>query len=105
LYEICSAMERVVQMNIEGVMAGPSVMRCLTDVIRASVNFESYNVDCCCSEHQQYWLNHALAMYLRVRIHHFVKVRNRELKQLAEKQKEKKDRPKPSRKTKKVKHL
>ena len=105
LYEICSAMERVVQMNIEGVMAGPSVMRCLTDVIRASVNLESYNVDCCCSEHQQYWLNHAVAMYLRVRIHHFVKVRNRELKQLAEKQKEKKHRPKPSRKTKKVKHL
>jgi len=99
LFDICCAMERVVQMNIEGVMSGPKVMRSLIDVVRQTVNVDSYHVDVCCDEHQKYWINNAIVLFLRVRIHHFVRVRNRELKQLADKKKH--SRPKPSRKAKK----
>ena len=107
LYELCCAIERVVQTNMEGVMAGPGVMGSLKDIFMQSVDRESYEINCCCKVHQTYWLNAAVTLFLRVRIHHFVKVRNRELKQLAAKQKEKHAHAavsKPSRKLKKVKH-
>ena len=58
--------------------------------------------------HRTSWLNAALRLFLRVRIHHFVRVRNRELKMLAEKKKAKSAElkaVKPNRKSKKVKHL
>jgi len=105
LFDLCCGMERAVQMNIEGVMGGPRVMRCLKAIICQTVNVHSYHIDVSCDEHQQYWLNAAITLFLRVRIHHFVKIRNRELKQLADKKKTAQmTASKPSRKLKKVKH-
>ena len=80
-------MERVVHMNTERVMAGPYVMRTLTDIVFETINVRSYYIDVCCDKHQQYWLNTAITLFLRVRIRHFVKIRNRELKQLQDKKK------------------
>jgi len=106
VFDLCCAIERVVQMNIEGVMAGPYVMRTLKDIIFETVNVHSYQIDVCCKEHQQYWLNLAITLFLRVRIHHFVKIRNRELKQLQDKKKVvQQTTRKPSQKLKKVKNL
>jgi len=73
-------------MNTEGIMAGPYVMRTLKDIIFETVNVHSYQIDVCCEEHQQYWLNSAIiTVFLRLCIHHFVKICNRELKQLQDK--------------------
>jgi len=106
LFDLCCGMERAVQMNIERVMAGPRVMRCLKDIINETVDVRSYQIDVCCDKHRQYWLNTAVTLFLRVRIHHFVKIRNRELKDLADKKKAAKATvSKPSRKLKKVKHV
>ena len=81
-------------------------MRTLKDIIFETVNIHSYQIDVCCKEHQQYWLNLAITLFLRVRIHQFVKIRNRELKQLQDKKKVvQQTTRKPSQKLKKVKNL
>ena len=111
--DLCSSIERVFQMNMEGLMAESHVMARLKQIIRSSIQTDSYKIDACCTEHQVYWINTAITIFLRVRINHFVRIRNREIKELAEKKKEKRalvnklgqNSSKPSRKTKKVKHL
>jgi hypothetical protein len=112
LFDLCCALERIVQVNIESTMAGPNVMGSLKDVIGCSVTVDSYPIDDCCSNHKTWWLNMAVTVFLRVRIHHFVRIRNRELKDLAEARKIKKQKheaeataSKGSRKAKKVMHL
>ena len=68
-------------------MSNERVMQKLHDLCLGSVFIESYTIESACSEHQLLWINRALTLFLRVRIHHFVKIRNQELKQLADKQK------------------
>lgn len=107
VFDFCCAIERVIQVNIEGVIARPRVMGCLYDLVLQTVDCSSYSIDTCCAKCM--WVRKAIRLYLRVQIHHFVRIRNTELKQLAEKKKETKVNKlravKPSRKTKKVKHL
>jgi len=112
LYDLWCVIERIVQMNMEGIMAGPRVMGCLKDMVQESVTVDSYYIDVSCDNHQSHWLNKAITIYLRVRIHHFVRVRNREPKELAEKRKSDAAKlklttrnQKRNRKAKKVKHL
>jgi len=109
VFDFCCAIERVVQINIEGVIAGLRVMGCLYDIVLQTIDCNSYSIDTCCTEHKCMWVRKAIWLYLRVRIHHFVRTRNTELKQLAEQKKQTKvnklTAAKPSRKTKKVKHL
>jgi hypothetical protein len=89
------------------------ILERLKEIIRQTVQAESYHVDACCNAHQAYWISAAITMFLRVRILHCVRVRNREIKELAEKRKHKlaqvykqqKAAQKLSRKTKKIKHL
>jgi hypothetical protein len=101
---------------MEGLMAESHVMARLKQIIRSygsSIQTDSYNIDACCTEHQVYWISTAITIFLRIRINHFVRIRNREIKQLAEQKKEKRalvykigqNLSKPSRKTKKAKHL
>jgi catabolite regulation protein CreA len=90
LYDLCCALERIVQLNIEGVMAGPSVMGSLKDIIDSTVTVDSYPIDECCSDHRSWWLSMVVTVFLRIRIHHFVRIRNRELKTLADTKKMKK---------------
>jgi hypothetical protein len=77
-----------------------------------TTGFDSYPIDDCCSNHKIWWLNMAVTVFLRVRIHDFVRIRNRELKDLAEARKIKKQKheaeataSRGSRKAKKVMHL
>jgi hypothetical protein len=113
LFDLCCAMERIVQVNLEGVIAGPRVMGSLKDIIASAVAIDSYPIDECCDDHRSWWLNVAVTVFLRIRIHHFVRIRNRELKELTNAAKIKKQTNarveksvrKPSRKAKKVMHL
>jgi hypothetical protein len=52
LFDLCCALERIVQVNIESIMAGPNVMGSLKDVIGCSVTVDSYPIDDCCSNHK-----------------------------------------------------
>ena len=90
LYDLCCALERIVQLNIEGVMAGPGVMARLKKIIDSTVTVDSYPIDECCSDHRSWWLSMVVTVFLRIRIHHFVRSRNRELKALADAKKLKK---------------
>jgi len=101
LFELCNAMERIVQMNIEAVIAGPAVMGSLKDLISQGINTDSFNIEICCQQHRIHCVTNVITLFLRIRIHHFVKIRNRELQELAEK---KKDKVKRNRKVKKVVH-
>jgi len=109
VFDFRCAIQRVVQINIEGVIAGLRVMGCLYDTVLQTSDCTSYSIDTCCTEHKCMWVRKAIWLCLCVRIHHFVRTRNTELKQLAEKKKQTKVNKltavKPSRKTKKVKHL
>lgn len=113
LYDLCCALERIVQLNIEGVMATRGVMGSLKDIVDSTVTVDSYPIDECCSDHKSWWLSTVVTVFLRIRIHHFVRIRNRELKALADAKKMKKQTEKkaetnarkPSRKAKKVMHL
>jgi len=42
---MCCAIERIVQTNIEGIMAGPRVMGCLKDMVQEAVTVDSYYID------------------------------------------------------------
>jgi hypothetical protein len=109
LYDLCRAVEQIVQLNMEAVIAGPRVMGNLKEIVSRAISVNSYPIDSCCHDHRLFWLSNAITLYLRIRIHHFVRVRNRELKDLANakkiKQLSEKTASKPSRKTKKIKHL
>jgi hypothetical protein len=58
LFDLCCARERIVQVNIEIIMARPNVMGSLKDVIGCSVT-----VDDCCSDHKTWWLNMAITVF------------------------------------------
>jgi hypothetical protein len=111
--ELCCSMERIFQTNMEGLMAGSGVMARLTEMIKNTIFLDSYYVDACCKMHQTYWITTAVTIFLRIRIHHFVRVRNREIKAMAEKKKQKlrntlsegKKAVKSSRKLRKIKHV
>ena len=85
----------------EAVIAGPAVMGSLKDLISQGINTDSFNIEICCQQHRIHCVMSVITLFLRIRIHHFVKIRNRELKELAEK---KKDKVKRNRKVKKVVH-
>ena len=83
LYSLCSAVEKVVQMNIESVVSGRyNVVARLMEVVTQAIDIHSYHVDSVCSSHQECYVTYAIKLYLRLRIHHFVRIRNRELKEL-----------------------
>lgn len=99
LYQLCVCFEKVVQMNIEKLSCGRNVKTNLKDCFAASVDQQSFCLDFACSEHQQYLRDSVIDLLARVRIHHFVKIRNRELKELEQHRK-----LKVNRKAKKVMH-
>jgi hypothetical protein len=106
LYDLCCGMERIVQANIEGVIAGSCVMGSLKDVITSSISLESYPVEECCSDHRSWWLGLAVKVFLRVRIHHFVRIFNTELEEKEQVKKKVETKAcKPSRKAQKAMHL
>jgi hypothetical protein len=81
-YEFCASVEKIIQMNIEQVSSGRNVSQNLKECILATVDVSSYSVDSVCDEHQQQQREYMLSLLLRVRIHHFVRIRNRDLQEL-----------------------
>src|SRR6218665_543967 len=82
LYELTANFEKVVQMNIESLISGRHVMHNLKQCILACVDVGSYHLDSVCEEHQTHQREYLLHLLLRVRIHHFIRIRNRELQQI-----------------------
>jgi len=74
-------------------------MQNLKDCIVATIDLNSYHIDSVCAEHHQQQFEYMLNLLLRVRIHHFVRVRNHELQDLEQARK-----LKANRKAKKVMH-
>jgi hypothetical protein len=90
LFKLCSAIEQIVQMNMEATVNGNNGVMCkLLSMVTAAIDVQSYPLETVCSVHQTQRMNDAVRLYLRVRIHHFVRIRNRELKELELKKKEK----------------
>ena len=71
LYDLCRAVEQIVQLNMEALIAGPRVMGNLKEIVVRGISIDSYPIDACCPDHKLFWLNNAITLYLRVRIHHF----------------------------------
>jgi len=99
LFNLCCTLERVVSTSVEQLCYGSNVMRNLTECISTAVDVYSFDIDCACTEHKRQQLDYLVNLYSRLRIHHYVRIRNRELKQFAQSAKLKKNR-----KTKKVSH-
>ena len=99
LYQLCACFEKVVQMNLEKLICGRNVKSNLKDCFAASVDQHSFSLDFACDEHQQYLRDSVIDLLARVRIHHFVRIRNRELLELEQHRK-----LKVNRKAKKVLH-
>ena len=75
-------MERVIQANMEGLMATPRVVGCLKDSIEQS-KF-SMNLKQSSHQHARYWVTSGKKkFFLPDRSHHIVKICNHELKELA----------------------
>ena len=73
VFDFFCAIQRVVQINIQGVIAGLLVMGCLYDIVLQTIDCNSYSIHTCCREHTCTWVRKAIRLYLRVRIHHFVR--------------------------------
>lgn len=83
LYSLCSSVEKIVQMNIEAVVSGRySVAAKLLDIVLQAVDLQTFELESVCSAHQKQQLIYVTNLYLRLRIFHFVKIRNRELKDM-----------------------
>lgn len=82
LYSLCTNIEKAVQMNMEKLICGRNVMRNLKDCLAAVIDFDSFRLDSVCVEHHQQQFDYLITLLLRVRIHHFLRIRNRELRQL-----------------------
>lgn len=99
LFNLCCTLERIVSFDIEQLCYGSNVMCNLKQCILTSVDVYSVDIDCACTEHKRQQLDYFVSLYSRVRIHHYVRIRNRELKQFAQTAKMKRNR-----KTKKFSH-
>jgi len=83
LFKLCSAIEQIVQMNMEATVTGNRGVMCkLLSMVTPAIDVQSYPLETVYSVHQAQRMNDAVRLYLRVRIHHFVRIRNRELKEL-----------------------
>ena len=98
MFKLCESIERIVQMNIETLSTGKNVMSYVRECIYQGVDADSYELDSVCEDHMCGTVGYIIRLYLRVRIHHFVRIRNRELKQYAA------PKPKRNRKAKKIVH-
>ena len=104
MFALCSAIEQVVQLNMETVVTGKTGVMCkLQKMVFSALDVATYPLETVCAEHQSQRMNEAVRLFLRVRIHHFVRIRNRELKELESKAKEKKM-TKKDRKLEKIAH-
>ena len=82
MYSLCSNVEKVVQMNIEKLSSGRNIMQNLKDCVCAVLDLRTFKIGSVCDEHLQQQSEYMLSLLLRVRIHHFVRIRNRELQEL-----------------------
>lgn len=89
------------QLNLEKLACGRNVMQNLKDCFSTSVDSSSFNIDFACLQHQKYACRLLTDLLSRIRIHHFVRQRNRELLQL---ERSRKLKVKVNRKAKKVMH-
>ena len=99
LYSLCTNIEKVVQMNLEKLSSGRNIMQNLKDCISLTIDLSSYRIESVCDDHHQQQFEYLLNLLLRVRIHHFVRIRNRELQEMEHSRK-----MKLNRKAKKVMH-
>jgi len=99
LFNLCCTFERIISFSIEQLCYSSKVAYNLKQCIFTSVDLYSFDIDCACQEHKRQQLDYFVRLYCRVRIHHYVRIRNRELKQFAQTAKLKR-----SRKAKKVSH-
>jgi len=82
LYEFTANIEKVVQMNIESLISGRKVMHNLRQCVLTCIDLASYHIDSVCESHQTQQQDYMVNLLLRVRIHHFIRIRNRELQQI-----------------------
>ena len=85
MFSLCSSIEKVVQLNIESCVNaqhGVVGLRQLFDLALSAVDVYSYSLPSVCGSHQLQQTRNVVMLYLRLRIHHFVRIRNRELKDL-----------------------
>jgi hypothetical protein len=61
--DLCNSIERVFQMNVEGLMVGSHLMTRLKEIICSCIQVDSYYVDACCSKHQVYWISSAITIF------------------------------------------
>jgi len=99
LFSLCCSLERIVSSSVEQLCSGLNVACNLRQCIFTSVDVYSFDIDCACTDHRRQQLDYFVTLYTRLRIHHFVRIRNRELKQLSQSAKLKRNR-----KAKKVTH-
>jgi len=105
MFCLCSSVEKAVRLNIEScVNAQHGVVKQLFDVVLTTVDVYSYSLPSVCALHQLQQIRHVVLLYLRLRIHHFVRIRNRELKDLQLKQKQNVHVGKKNRKLEKISH-
>lgn len=87
---LCKGMEKVVASQVESAIGRDGVAVTLERGIRSSLDCDSYFVDNMCDEHHSSVLDKVVRLFIRIRIYHFVKIRNREIKELADKRKNRK---------------
>lgn len=79
--------------------SGRNIKRSLKDAVDIGLNLSTYRLDFVCDDHQDHMRYELIDLLARTRIHHFVRIRNRELQQLEHTRKQKQNR-----KAKKVMH-
>jgi len=101
IFQMCVAIEKIVQTNLESLSTGKHVMKYLWECVVQGIEVCNYDVTCACTDHVDVVRNKIIRLYLRIRIHHFVRIRNRELKEFAQPRSVK---VKRNRKAKKIMH-
>ena len=83
LFHMLYSLEKTIQMNLEGLCSSNHFSRNLKECFSACTDMYSFELRNFCPTHRLHGLNLVVNLYIRIRIHHFVKIRNRELKELA----------------------
>jgi len=81
VFSMCLVIKKIVRRNLESLSTGKHIMKYLWECIVQGVDLCTYDVDYACTNHAAFVRNQIVRLYLRIRIHHFVRIRNRELKE------------------------
>ena len=83
MLELCMLMENIFRENIEVLAKQRKVMDRLLEIIHMSIDENKPKFDNLCEIHHLAAISYCQKLFLRVRIHHYIRIENRHLREIS----------------------